>query len=162
MRGCCRCLTSDFTKLDIIRRKVLQEKTTRHDILALIICGAIMKNTVLIVDDEVEAVEILGRLFEMQGYDVLSANDGVEACELLERCKPNIVLSDYMMPRLNGRQLCDQLKAQASTRTIPFILMSSMHQRLEDTPADAVLKKPIEVPQLLDMVQRLIEPVHSA
>ena len=61
-----------------------------------------MKGTILIVDDNREIVDSLGKLLAIEGYDILTAYDGMEALEVLERSRPDLILLDVMMPRLNG------------------------------------------------------------
>ena len=61
-----------------------------------------MKGIILIVDDNREIVDSLGKLLTIEGYDILTAYDGMEALEVLERSRPDLILLDVMMPRLNG------------------------------------------------------------
>ena len=61
-----------------------------------------MKGTILIVDDNREIVDSLGKLLAIEGYEILTAYDGMEALSVLEKSQPDLILLDVMMPRLNG------------------------------------------------------------
>ena len=81
--------------------------------------------TVLIVDDERPIRELLADVLEAGGHRTVQADHGRQALDLAEREPPDLIISDVMMPVLNGRVLCRRLKSDPATRSIPIILMTS-------------------------------------
>jgi len=119
--------------------------------------------TILIVDDEEPFRELLGEIFERAGYRVLLAINGRQALELLEQERPDLVVSDFMMPVLNGANLCRRLKAEPGTASIPIILMSAAGPQVADgTGADAYLDKPFDLDQMEALVSRWLRPETAA
>ncbi|MBF5043906.1 response regulator [Aggregicoccus sp. 17bor-14] len=123
-----------------------------------------MKPTVLIVDDELTIVESLQELLEYEGYGVVTAPNGRRALEELERARPSLVLTDYMMPQMNGLQLLEAVRASPSLRDLPVVVMSAVHgqpSRVAELGAQ-FLGKPFELEHLLRVLagalQRLPPP----
>jgi CheY-like chemotaxis protein len=111
--------------------------------------------TILIVDDEQPVREFLVELIETAGHQVLQAGHGREALEVVDAERPDLVLTDVMLPILGGLELCRRLKADPATVSIPVILMSSMAQDSSDwTEADAFIGKPFELEALEALLQR--------
>jgi len=122
-----------------------------------------MKNagTIVVADDLQANVGLLTRLLARDGYTVHAALDGGVALELVEREKPDLVLSDVMMPVLNGFDLCRRLKSDRSTRLIPVVLITALGEqeiRIEgiNAGADDFLTKPIDVHELRARVRSLV------
>ncbi|HLI26508.1 MAG TPA: response regulator [Chloroflexota bacterium] len=118
-----------------------------------------MTPTVLVVDDEVPIVLLLGELLHAEGYRVLTAHNGEDALALARAHLPNLVLADVMMPRLDGVELCRHLHADPRTRGIPVILMSAVvtpHARA--TSAVAFVSKPFDLDHLLALIHRHARP----
>jgi DNA-binding response OmpR family regulator len=85
-----------------------------------------MKPRVLVVDDESEFIELLQYNLEHQGFDVLTAANGVEALNLARRELPDVVLVDLMLPDLDGFSVCEILQSQPSTAKVPIIVVSAL------------------------------------
>lgn len=116
--------------------------------------------TVLIVDDERDAVDVLSLMLEMSSFEVMVAYNGLQAAGLIEQKRPDLILSDFMMPELDGVSLCRQVKGNPETADIPFILMTATTgQVVSDAPADVVLTKPVELDKLLETFKRFTKPV---
>jgi two-component system, OmpR family, alkaline phosphatase synthesis response regulator PhoP len=81
--------------------------------------------TILVVDDEPPIVEIVALVLKYEGYEVLTAGNGREALACLERSEVHLVLSDMMMPVMDGRALCKHIEADAAYGSVPVVLMSS-------------------------------------
>lgn len=115
--------------------------------------------TILIVEDEAPLRELLAALVEDSGYRALQAIHGREALALIEQERPELVLSDVMMPVLNGAELCRIVKAQPSTASIPVILMSAAGPAIADgAGADAFVDKPFDLGELEALVRRWLPP----
>ncbi len=116
-----------------------------------------MKKSILLIEDEPDALALLEMYFELQGFDVMCARDGMEAWELITQHRPSIVLSDYLMPKMNGIEFCDRLKKTAPYESIPFILMTGTPHLPDCTLPDAVFRKPMRLDILLQDVEQLID-----
>ena len=112
---------------------------------------------ILVVDDEFDVLSVYTMLFEFVGFRVRTAADGMEALALARRELPDIVLSDYMMPMMDGAELCAALRGDPALRHIPIIL-SSAGILAGDTPppCDAFFRKPIPFDTLLAEIKRLL------
>lgn len=112
---------------------------------------------ILVVDDEFDVLSAYTMLFEYRGYRVRTAGNGAEALELAARERPDVVVSDYMMPIMDGAQLCLRWRADPALRDIPFILASAGIPRKDEVvPYDTFFRKPIRFEVLLDEIARLI------
>src|SRR4051794_8946958 len=81
---------------------------------------------VLVADDEPAVLEVLADVVEDLGHDVVRARDGDEALRLAREHRPHLVVTDHVMPRLSGLDLCRELKADAALAHIPVILLSGV------------------------------------
>ncbi len=114
--------------------------------------------SVLVVDDEVHIVELLTELLTDESYRVVTARDGREALERLAAERLDLVLSDIMMPHLDGVGLCRQMQADPAYQTIPFIFMSAVSRALlaDGCRYAAFVAKPFDLEQMLDTVARVL------
>jgi CheY-like chemotaxis protein len=109
--------------------------------------------TVLVVDDERPVRELLAMLLEEFGYTVLRAAHGRQALELVAGQRPDLVISDVMMPLLSGVELCRRLKSDPQSAGIPVILMSTAGPHVaKDSGADAFISKPFDLATLETLV----------
>src|SRR6516164_2968597 len=119
---------------------------------------------ILLVDDEERYREVLARVLTKAGYEVVEASDGIEALSLLEKLKIDLVLSDILMPGLNGYALVARLRAKWPS--MPVILTTGF------LPQDAAknmmngsvdfIPKPIDTETLIDMIHCRIPPSSQA
>ena len=110
--------------------------------------------TILIVDDEAPIREMLVALLEDAGFNVLSARDGATGLARAIEQLPDIVLTDFMMPEMNGHALCAHLDAETRTAHIPVVLMTATRRaEIGDGFADTILK-PFSPETLLQMIDR--------
>ena len=114
--------------------------------------------TILIVEDEQAIAEMLAAILEETDYQVVIAGNGQEALTRLETTRPNLILSDIMMPIMDGRTLCKKLRAHPIYRSIPIVLMSAAYNsvsRSNGNPA-AFLMKPFGLQELLTTLSDII------
>ncbi len=81
---------------------------------------------ILIVEDSLTQADKLRYLLEKQGYRVLFARDGNQALAILNESRPALVISDIIMPEMNGFELCRRIKTDENTRLIPVVLLTSL------------------------------------
>lgn len=114
---------------------------------------------ILVVDDEISIIEMLSAVLEEEGYEVITATNGQEGLKLLQHTLPALVLSDVMMPLLDGLELCRRMQADGRLRFIPVVLMSAVRTAsyLKECKYAALLKKPFEISEMLQMVARLLK-----
>src|SRR3990172_8030231 len=86
----------------------------------------------MIVDDEEQNLEWLQDLFEREGYEVMTAVNGIEALKKIELNKPDLILSDVLMPIMDGFALCRELKKDEHLQAIPFIFFSATYKDSQD------------------------------
>ncbi|HUF32025.1 MAG TPA: response regulator [Acidimicrobiales bacterium] len=117
--------------------------------------------SVLVVDDDPVILKLLEVNFEMEGFEVLTAADGEEGLAVARSSRPDVIVSDVMMPKMNGLELVAALKADADTASIPVILLSARAQVSDlrdgsDAGADDYITKPFEPLELIERVEALL------
>lgn len=121
-----------------------------------------MSKTILAVDDERHIVRLVQVNLERQGYRVLVAYDGREALEKIAQERPDLVVSDVMMPYMDGFELLRTLKRNPSTRDIPIILLTAKAMDADvaagwQSGADCYLTKPFNPAELTAFVKRILD-----
>ena len=116
---------------------------------------------VLVVDDDPVILKLLRVNFEMEGYSVTTASDGVKGLKAAREERPDVIISDVMMPHMNGLELVAALDADVSTDAIPVILLSARAQEIDVSDglhagADDYVTKPFDPIELIDRVQQLL------
>jgi two-component system alkaline phosphatase synthesis response regulator PhoP len=119
----------------------------------------IMKSKILIVEDEPAMVAGLRDNFEYEGYEVISAGDGVTGLERALKDSPDLVVLDVMMPRMSGLDVCKQLKAQRPA--VPIIMLTARGQEIDkvvglELGADDYVTKPFSVRELMARVKAVL------
>lgn len=117
---------------------------------------------ILIVDDHPFNLEVLEQYLRPEGYAVVRARDGVEAIERFVAEEPDLIVMDVMMPRLNGFQVTEQLKALEEASWVPIVLVTALADpedriRATDAGADGFLSKPYHQGELLSKVRSLLK-----
>lgn len=111
---------------------------------------------VLVADDEPAVLEVLSQVVEDLGHDVIRARDGVEALELARTHRPRLVVTDHMMPRLSGVELCRKLREDEVLKGVPVILLSAVLP--QGAPeAWAFLHKPFEITDFEALIRQSLE-----
>ncbi len=118
------------------------------------------RKRIVVVDDEVAIADTLQVLLARDGIEVRVAYNGQEALEMVQEERPHLVLSDVMMPVLDGRELCRRLRADPAICHIAIILMSATHGRdVRQYGADGFIRKPFDLLDVTEMVDRLLASV---
>ena len=117
--------------------------------------------TVLVVEDDPTILQLLEVNFEMEGFEVIRAEDGALGLEAARASKPDVIVSDVMMPNMSGVEMVAALKADEATAGIPIILLSAKAQGGDirqgiDAGADEYVTKPFEPLDLIDRVNALL------
>jgi PAS domain S-box-containing protein len=123
-------------------------------------------NSVLIVNDEPDQLTLMGSLLRKAGYSVLTAEDGFEGLTLARRERPDLVISDVSMPRMNGLEFCREIRADSELKTVPILLVSALQKDTDsavaglEAGADDYLEIPFDSARLVAKVSRLLERSH--
>lgn len=112
--------------------------------------------TILVVDDESNIRFLVRVTLENAGYDVIEAHHGVAALERAKQGRPQLIVTDLMMPVMGGRELIERLRADPETATIPILVLSG-NAGLLAGGADAALPKPFDPQALIESVLTLAE-----
>ena len=118
--------------------------------------------TILVVDDNPDMTDFLKRTFEGYFKRIIIAGDGVEALQLVRSHVPDIIVSDVMMPRMNGYKLCKTIKEDINISHIPVILLTARDDRQSQISgykngADGYLSKPFEVEMLMELIRNRLK-----
>jgi DNA-binding response OmpR family regulator len=115
---------------------------------------------VLVVDDDPDILKLCTRALASKGWIIRTAADGAEAEQRLREEEPDLVLLDAMLPKVNGFEVCQRLKANRALRHVPVVMMSAMYHGWrfaqdvkEAYGADDFIEKPFSVPELLRRVE---------
>jgi len=120
-----------------------------------------MAESVLIVDDDPVVRRMLQLSFESEGFDVITAGDGLEGLEAMRSGKPNVVILDIMMPKLDGMKVMNEVNADDDLRGMPVILLSAKATSLDvelglKAGASDYVTKPCDPIELIDRVRSLL------
>ncbi len=121
----------------------------------------------LIVEDEAPLVELVRYNLEKEGYEVEVAMDGEEALLLIEERQPDIVILDWMLPKLSGIEVCRRLRAKAETRNLPIIMLTARAEETDrvrglDQGADDYLTKPFSMTELVARIRAVMRRIRPA
>ena len=120
-----------------------------------------MRHLALVVDDSMLIRHSVCRYFEDRGFAVESATNGQEALEILEKMRPDVIITDLQMPKLDGCQLIKALKSRPETANIPIVVLSgrkSAEKIAANAPADYVIFKDIDIESQLQQVLKSALP----
>ena len=120
-----------------------------------------MKKKILLVDDEPLLLEMVVMRLEANDYEVVCAVDGQEALDKVHREKPDLIILDIMLPKIDGYKVCRMLKFDEAYKSIPIIIVTARSQQKDEDMgkemgADAYIAKPFEPEILLDKIRELL------
>ncbi|HIK17812.1 MAG TPA: response regulator [Leptolyngbyaceae cyanobacterium M33_DOE_097] len=118
--------------------------------------------TILIVDDSHTVREMVSEQLRRAGFNVMEAIDGEEAISQIKANPPDLIVTDIVMPKKNGYELCRWLKNEPQTKNIPVVMCTSKGEEFDrywgmKQGADAYITKPYHPPDLLAVVKKLLQ-----
>src|SRR5687768_4040192 len=126
-----------------------------------------MPKKILLADDSITIQKVVELTFSDGDYEVTAVNNGAKAVQKLAEMRPDIILSDIIMPEKNGYEVCEYVKSHPEYRSIPVVLLTGTFEpfdpdRAEKAGCDAVVTKPFESQSLIHKVEELISNARSA
>ena len=139
-----------------------EANSTINKLQQKLIDGDSKKETILIVEDNVEIQDSLKELLEDENYAIIQAFDGLEGLRLASKCLPNLIISDVMMPEMDGIELSKKIKLNSATSHIPMIILtakSAAKDKMEgyETGADEYIIKPYDEDFLKTRIKNLLK-----
>ena len=121
---------------------------------------------ILIADDELNQIELMKFNLEKNGFLVKSAFNGEQALDMIYEKKPNVLIADWMMPKMSGIELCKILRSNKDTKLLPIIMLSARSEDADkslglDTGADDYISKPFSPRELVSRVKALIRRTNA-
>ncbi|MBH8572504.1 response regulator transcription factor [Nostocaceae cyanobacterium CENA369] len=121
-----------------------------------------MPLTILVVDDDLGTRLSISDYLELSGYSVITANDGQEALVMVDEYHPDLIVTDIVMPRMNGYELVRRVRQQPTFRLLPVILLTARTKTQErilgyQSGCDLYLPKPFELEELAAAIRNLLE-----
>jgi len=121
-----------------------------------------MVKKILLIEDEAELVELMKMRLEANGYEVDFAYDGEEGLKSIEDNRPDLVLLDIKIPKIDGFEVCKIIKESPATKDIPVVAISALAgkdlpNRCREAGAEVLLFKPIEAEKLLSKIKELLK-----
>jgi DNA-binding response OmpR family regulator len=118
-----------------------------------------MAKVVLIVEDEPKSLKLIRDLLKVSGYKTIEATDGKQGVELAKAKKPDLILMDVMMPKMDGYTACRAIRADKVTKAIPVVMLTVLDSELnkklaKDMGANGYITKPFSHQELLDVISR--------
>ena len=122
---------------------------------------------ILIADDEPNQIELMKFNLEKNGFLIKSAFNGEQALDMIYEKKPNVLIADWMMPKMSGIELCKILRSNKDTKLLPIIMLSARSEDADkslglDTGADDYISKPFSPRELVSRVKALIRRTNAS
>ncbi len=119
---------------------------------------------IMVIDDSPTMLYMIKHMLTKDGHEVLTASDGGDAVSLAVEHKPELILLDVILPKLNGYEVCRQLKSTPQTAKIPVVMITSKTKDKDrewglEQGADAYITKPFDGQDLLDVIGRFVPQV---
>ncbi len=119
------------------------------------------KKTILVVDDEITILTLLAARLINAGYDVLKADNGIDAVNIAKEKIPDLIILDIIMPRMDGMAVSQRLKEDNSTKNIPIVFLTALQGKEEEMDGhksgkNIVFSKPFDSKELLATIKQLV------
>lgn len=111
--------------------------------------------TVLVVDDDPRLLDALEALLTLEGHRVFRARDGEEALRCARRERPAVIVTDYMMPKMDGEQLIEALAADPDLVMVPVVLITALPSQATTVRVAGYVRKPFASAHVIELVRRL-------
>jgi len=126
-----------------------------------------MEDTVLVIEDEMDVVDLLRYNLGKAGFSVLIANDGLKGLEMARQNRPDVIILDLMLPGMNGHAVCKALKKDPDTESLPIVMLTAKGEPSErvqglEIGADDYVTKPFSTKELILRVKALLRRVRSS
>ena len=126
-----------------------------------------MPKKILLADDSITIQKVVELTFSDGDYEVIAVNNGAKAIQKLSEMRPDIILSDIIMPEKNGYEVCEYVKSHPEFRNIPVVLLTGTFEpfdpdRADKAGCDAVVTKPFESQSLIHKVEELVNQSRAA
>lgn len=118
-----------------------------------------MSNTILVIDDDLDLQTTLCAILEDQGYEALAADDGLSALALLETARPDLILLDMGLPRMDGYAFAGELRRRGLRPQIRVLVLTAdgrVREKAAQIEAEGFLAKPFALSELLEEIARLL------
>lgn len=120
-----------------------------------------MKKRVLLIEDDPSSVRLVSYTLEQEGYEVLTATNGLEGLKKVREEAPDLLVLDVMLPGLDGFEVCRRLRADEQTAGLPVLMLSAKAQEIDKTTglkmgADDYLAKPADPSEIVARVANLL------
>jgi CheY-like chemotaxis protein len=129
------------------------------------VLSSIKPKKVLVADDNQVILKLVRHILESDGHLVISAEDGLKALKMAMQEKPDLIVTDYLMPKMDGIELTKKLKAQLGSRYIPIIMLTAKNEDFQSkgmkAGADDYMTKPLNAKELLTKANRLMSRSES-
>ena len=122
----------------------------------------VMKQKILIADDDHDLVSVLGDRLISEGYETINSYEGIRTIEAANRKKPDLIVLDWMMPTGNGSRVLESLSERESTRDIPVIILTGVNpttiaETAKQLGVKKIMRKPYEFSDLLTAIQGILK-----
>lgn len=115
---------------------------------------------IIVVDDDKEVLETIELVLEIGGYEVEPLADAENIHETIKSFNPDLIILDIVLGRIDGRTVCQEIKANPNTKHLPVLMISGLYKASEisllQTPPDDFMPKPFKMEVLLDKIETLI------
>ena len=123
--------------------------------------------TVLVVEDSMPTRKMMSKLLSKEGLNVETAIDGVQALEIIPSLRPDLVLLDIVMPKMNGYEVCRKIKSNPKTKNVPVVICSAKSEDFDrywgiKQGADAYIAKPFEDKELIATIKQFLKQIKKA
>lgn len=117
---------------------------------------------ILVIDDTLHLLEEISDLLQMEGYEVITAYDAYEGMRKIGTAYPDLIITDILMPEMDGFELISKIRSIDKHQTTPIIVLSAQaaketEERVKELKADVYLRKPCTADQLITSIEKLLK-----